>query len=155
MYYTLDCEFDGFGGELLSLALVREDNESLYLVYPQPDIYKDDWVHNHVAPILWSIPSPIPGMAYELECRVDGARKIAQFLKGDESPIIIADWPDDIKYFCQAIITGPGLMASINDIQFNMFRIDAYPTELKYAIRHNAWWDAKALMMKLKELKIV
>ena len=46
-------------------------------------------------------------------------------------------------------------MASINDIQFNMFRIDAYPTELKYAIRHNAWWDAKALMMKLKELKIV
>lgn len=32
MKYYLDCEFDGYRGSLLSLALVREDGESLYLI---------------------------------------------------------------------------------------------------------------------------
>ena len=36
MRYFLDTEFNGFGGELLSLALVREDGASIYLLYTVP-----------------------------------------------------------------------------------------------------------------------
>lgn len=150
MKYFLDTEFNGFGGELISLALVREDNESLYLVYPEPLDRYDVWVQKNVIPILWDIPSPLPGMAYQLKSRKDGAFRIQQFLQGDSTPQIITDWPDDIKYFCQEIITGPGQMINIPQVTFLMARVDAYPTELKGAVQHNAWWDAKALKEKFR-----
>ena len=145
MKYFLDTEFNEFGGELISLGLVREDGESLYLVYPQPKDGYGSWVKENVVPILWNIPSPLPGMAYPVEDMQDGARRIQNFLAGDESPIIITDWPDDIRYFCQAVITGPGTMIRVPRFTFEMVRVDAYPTTLPGAVQHNAWWDAMAL----------
>ena len=143
MQYYLDCEFNEFGGDLISLALVREDNESIYLVYPELEEY-GSWVKENVVPIIWNIPSPLPGMAYRVD-QESGARQIAQFLAGDPAPVIITDWPDDIRYFCQAIITGPGMMINIPQVTFHMVRVNAYPTTLEGAVQHNAWWDAKAL----------
>lgn len=155
MKYYLDCEFDGFGGQLLSLALVREDLESLYLVYPQPAKYKDQWVEENVAPILWDIPSPMPGMAYKVKTRLEAGVKIANFLSPDyfnqgisETPHIIADWPEDIAYFCQSLLIRPGYMAPIDTFTTELKRIDAYPSKLEDAVRHNAYWDAKALLWK-------
>ena len=144
MRYFLDTEFNEFGGELISLALVREDGESLYLVYPDLDNY-GAWVKENVVPIIWSIPSPLPGMAYKVASAEEGARRIAEFIGTDIEPVIITDWPDDIKYFCQAIITGPGMMVGLNNLIFQMLRVNAYPTTLENAVQHNAWWDAKAL----------
>lgn len=144
MRYYLDTEFNEFGGELMSLALVRDDGESLYLVYPDLEEY-GSWVKENVVPILWSIPSPITGMAYKVESIQDGARRIQEFLAGDTHPVIVTDWPDDIRYFCQAIITGPGMMINIPGLVFQMLRVDAYPTTLEGAVQHNAWWDAMAL----------
>ena len=143
MQYYLDCEFNEFGGDLISLALVREDNESIYLVYPELEEY-GPWVKENVVPIIWNIPSPLPGMAHRVD-QESGARQIAQFLYGDPNPVIITDWPDDIRYFCQAIITGPGMMINIPQVTFHMVRVNAYPTTLEGAVQHNAWWDAKAL----------
>lgn len=143
MQYYLDCEFNEFGGDLISLALVSEDNESIYLVYPELEEY-GPWVKENVVPIIWNIPNPLPGMAYTVD-QESGARQIAQFLAGDPAPVIITDWPDDIRYFCQAIITGPGMMINIPQVTFHMVRVNAYPTTLDGAVQHNAWWDAKAL----------
>ena len=146
MRYFLDTEFNGFGGELLSLGLVREDKESLYLVYSDNvKFVTDPWVKENVVPILWSIPSPMPGMAYTVTSQKDGANRIADFLRGDLSPYIITDWPDDISYFCRSIITGPGMMAPIRSVRFELARVDAYPTDLPGAVQHNSYWDAKAL----------
>lgn len=145
MKYFLDTEFNEFGGELISLALVREDGESLYLVYPQPKDGYGPWVKENVVPIIWDIPSPFPGNATPVTDVTTGARLIAAFLKEDPRPVIITDWPDDIRYFCQSIITGPGMMAAINGLTFEMVRVDAYPTTLPGAVQHNAWWDARAL----------
>lgn len=143
MKYFVDCEFDGFGGNLLSLAICREDGEILYLVYKFSGRYKDQWVVKNVVPILRSVPKG---------CKINdvgdvksGARLIHQFMKNDSNPVIIFDWPDDIKYFCQAIMTGPGEMVGLDNLTFKMFRVDAYPTELKDAVQHNAAWDALAL----------
>jgi hypothetical protein len=144
MRYYLDTEFNEFGGELISLALVREDGESIYLVYPDLPEY-GEWVSKNVVPIIWNIPSPLPGMAYKLESHQDGARRIAEFISGDPHPVIVTDWPDDIKYFCQAIITAPGEMVGLDNLVFHMVRVNAYPTTLENAVQHNAWHDAKAL----------
>lgn len=141
MNYFLDTEFNGFGGELISLALVREDGESLYLIY---DIKEqlDPWVKENVIPLLVKDKSENRKF---VENRLQGANELAKFLKGDDAPYIISDWPDDIKYFCQAIITGPGVMASIPRVIFDVVRVNAYPTQLEGAVKHNAWWDAMAL----------
>jgi hypothetical protein len=138
--YYLDTEFNGFNGELISLALVADDGRPLYLVAgceePQP------WVLEHVMPILdapemWRLPLNQFG------------RAIATYLRGDKDATIVADWPDDIAYFCKAIITGPGQMTDIPGLKFEMYRVDAYPTSLTGAVQHNALWDARALRFKL------
>lgn len=141
MNYYLDTEFDGFGGPLLSLALVREDGESLYLTYITRTV-EEAWVKENVVPIMRSVPFEVS----VVNCGyMGGAYRIAEFLQGDDSPHIHTDWPDDIRYFCQAIIVGPGQMVSIPHLTFEVHRVDAYPTDLPGAIQHNAWWDAMAL----------
>lgn len=65
------------------------------------------------------------------------------------SPTLFADWPDDIRYFCQALITAPGEMVNIPRLTFHIVRVDAYPTTLEGAVQHNALWDARALCHRL------
>lgn len=138
MRYFLDTEFNGMGGELISLALVSEFHEELYLATTcrQPIA----WVAENVIPIIrcqradpvWVRPA-------------DFGEKIAKFLADDPCPIIIADWPDDIRYFCQTLIIGPGQMVNIRGpIGFEIHRVEAYPSRIG-AVRHNALWDARAL----------
>lgn len=147
MIYFLDCEFNGFGGELMSLALVREDGEALYLLYERP-ADMDPWVAANVWPIMRSIPS---GYAIRhVANQESGAYEIANFLAGDPRPYIITDWPDDVRYFCAAVIVGPGQMAPIPSLRFEVVRQDAYPTGLKNAVQHNALWDALALRWLLQ-----
>ena len=138
MRYYLDTEFNEFGGDLISLALAGEDGRELYVATdcenPGP------WVKENVIPILRA------GDAHPVMIRPDEfGRAIAWFLNDQKLPTIIADWPDDIRYFCQALITGPGEMVNIQRLQFQMLRMDAYPTELARAVQHNALWDARAL----------
>lgn len=141
MNYYLDTEFDGFGGPLLSLALVREDGDSLYLVYTD-HAAQQPWVRENVLPIMRAVPFPVT----VVKCRHHGgAVRIAEFLLGDPAPHINTDWPDDIRYFCEAIITAPGQMVNIPHLSFEIHRVDAYPTTLPGAVQHNAWWDAMAL----------
>lgn len=141
MKYYLDTEFNGFGGELISLALVREDDDHIYLVNEGVyDMTLDPWVRDNILPILNSSPTApihttLRGMPYH----------IASFLRDDPNPVIITDWPDDIKYMCQHVITKPGEMVNIPQLTFHMVRVDAYPTNLKDAVQHNALWDAMAL----------
>lgn len=136
--YFLDTEFNEFGGQLISLALVGEDGRE---VYAATECEKPGaWVSENVIPIIKCVGAdPI---------NVDPAEfgaVIQWFLRDDKTPTIIADWPDDIRYFCQAVITGPGEMVNIPRLQFQMLRVDAYPTDLPGAVQHNALWDARAL----------
>ena len=143
--YFLDTEFNGFGGVLLSLALVREDGPSLYLVYGPPRRI-DPWVERNVLPKLASVPPGVEPVAAEQR---SGARAIAAFLEGDHNPRIIADWPDDIRLMCQALMLGPGSTVLMERIAFEILRVEPYPTDLEGAVEHNAWWDAMALRRRL------
>ena len=50
MKLFLDCEFNGFGGELISMALVDENERYFYEVLPC--INPTSWVLDNVIPIL-------------------------------------------------------------------------------------------------------
>jgi hypothetical protein len=152
MKYYLDCEFNGMGGELLSLALVCENatRHSLYLVREwMPNV--EPWVAQNVLPIIHA-DTNAPGPRIVLVTPVsEWASAIESILEGDNDVTIVTDWPDDIKYFCELIITGPGTMINVRpSIKFEMHRVDAYPTNLPGAIQHNAYWDAMALRHKLQ-----
>ena len=140
MKYYLDTEFNGMDGDLISLALVSEDGREIYLSTPCRNPVP--WVAENVIPIIdcdgaTSIRTGLMGI------------RIGLFLMEDKNPIIIADWPDDISYFCKTLILRPGQMVTIRAITFKMVRVDAYPTDLPGAVQHNALWDARALRHKL------
>lgn len=138
MRYFLDTEFNEFGGDLISLALVGEDGRELYVATDCPA--PGEWVKSNVLPIVkCEGATPVRVGPDEF------GRAIASFLRKDHLPVIIADWPDDISYFCKAMITAPGEMVAIPRLLFQMLRVDSYPTNLLGAIQHNALWDARAL----------
>lgn len=143
MNYFLDCEFDGFGGDLLSLSLVRQDGRALYIILARAYEPCTEWVEQNVLPHLKDVPQDL--MIWDALTPANAARTIRAYLLSDERPHIIADWPDDIAYFCRALMTGPGEMVAVRHITFEMLRAQAYPTTLEGAVQHNAYWDAMAL----------
>lgn len=154
MDYYLDTEFNGFGGNLISLGIVREDGECLYLINEN---YKKlvfiDWVEDNVIPILKAVPI---GVIPEILSTTQFSYVLESFLKGDDDIAIHVDWPDDIRYLMSLVITGPGTMINIPGFKTQVHRVDSYPTDLKPCYQHNAIWDAIALRYKLtgkKEIK--
>ena len=152
MRYYLDCEFNGMGGELLSLALVEEHGgDAFYFIREDLPDNIEPWVANNVIPLLHkdncTRTQVLPLSKW--------AARIESYLRGDTDITIIADWPDDIKYFCELIITGPGTMINVRpSIKFEMHRVDAYPTDLPGAVQHNAYWDAMALRRRLERMRV-
>lgn len=145
--WYLDCEFNGYGGELLSLALKREGGGGLYWINARPPGNLDLWVAANVMPVLRSCE------AQPVETPLDDLPEVIEdVFKGwsERNPIIVADWPDDVRFFCESVMTGPGTMIEINSLRFEVRRVDAYPTALPGAVQHNAWWDACALELKVQ-----
>lgn len=141
MRYYLDTEFNGFGGALISIALVPEhDDQPFYCSLPLPEVI-DPWVERHVIPYLRHVPV---GLDHELS-REEAAMHIAHYLAGDPDPIIIADWPEDIAQFCMLLLTGPGEIAPVEAMSFDLLRTPGFSTAANSAVPHNALHDARAL----------
>lgn len=154
MKYFLDTEFNSFGGELISLALVREDGVALYVTYDQSGMQIHEWVRENVIPILVLDPIPQHVMQFLNASPVEAAVYIKNFLDMDPQklPIIVADWPEDVAYLARALITGPGTMAKIDRIVFDYVNVDSWfqgkwlhGNTPEAAVQHNAYWDACAL----------
>lgn len=146
--HFIDCEFDGHGGELLSMALVREDGRSIYLcIADEPDLL-DSWVRQNVWPLVHRRLPIGRTVAYV----ADWGDFIRSFLGPYGNPTIVADSPVDIWRFCEAISTdAEGCWRSTDYpcMTFEVHNVDCYPTDLPGAVQHNAWWDAMALRHKL------
>lgn len=173
MIYYLDCEFDGYGGPLISIGIAAWDHRTFYAVLEGYYIENgketvvrtecDEWVYDNVLPVLWpptcfayqpsdgSDPIPVPGSyAFKNISRTSLSEALEAFFHNDMEIHIIADWPDDLKYFCELLITGPGRMINIPNLALGVARVDAYPTRIPDAIQHNAMWDAIALAEHLQ-----
>jgi hypothetical protein len=141
MRYFLDTEYNGWGGALLSLALVPDSGEELYLTLDW-DGALEQWVERNVVPYLDTVPANLvsPRMS-----RADAARTIAHYLAGDPDPVIVADWPEDIALFNALLVTGPGVMAEVPGLRFEFISLVGFSTAANSKVPHNALHDARAL----------
>jgi hypothetical protein len=141
MRYFLDTEYNGTSGELLSLALVPDDGDELYITL-KTSAPLVEWVERHVLPYLDSVPE-------QLSCprltRSDAAHALERYLRHDDAPLIFADWPEDIAQFCNLMITGPGDMVDLRDVTFRLVPMSNFSTAANSKVPHNALHDARAL----------
>jgi hypothetical protein len=139
--YFLDTEYNGWGGALLSLALVPDDGEELYLTLDWEGTL-EQWVERNVVPYLDSVPQSLvsPRMS-----RADAARAVAHYLAGDRDPLIVADWPEDIALFNALLVTGPGVMAEVPPMRFQFMPLSGFSTAANSRVPHNALHDSRAL----------
>jgi hypothetical protein len=125
---------------------VKENGEALYNVFPPPRQALDSWVTKNVVPHL---NSGTPTGIWPLRPNVERFQKVLQeYLQKEEGEIrIVTDWPDDVKYLSELLITGPGTMMNIPGIVFEVKRVNAYTDvdSLKGAVQHHALWDALQL----------
>ena len=141
MRYFLDCEYNGFGGALLSLALVPEDGtEELYLTFDCADPIHP-WVEQHVLPFLGQVPEALKLPAMDREA---AARAIAMYLGHGSEPEIVADWPTDIELFCGLLSFAPGLMVPVPGLRFRLLQLGTFSLAANSAVPHNALHDARA-----------
>lgn len=136
MRFFIDCEWNDWQGELISMALVSECGrfefyEVLGCAGPSP------WVAANVMPHL----AAPPHIAFMPIGREQFVIKLSAFLRRYTSVLIVADWPEDIVHFCEAIVTGPGMRIDTPDLHFHVWR--GLDGESK--LPHNALEDARGL----------
>lgn len=142
MKLFLDTEFNGWGGDLISMALVPAMGEPFYCVLDVSAMPVVPWVRDNVLPVLFTGACAEDAVAVKtstFQSRLAAFLRRAEFRGGVE---IIADWPDDIKYFCAALITGPGVCLSTPPLRFT---IATGLPKVESAHPHNALADARAL----------
>jgi hypothetical protein len=133
MRIFIDCEYNGFGGELISMALVAENGKEFYEVTWPGDYTSrkaSDWVEKNV----------VPKLEKERITQSHFLLKLYQFLGQFDSIHVIADWPEDIHHFCMALLTGPGMRMDTPPLTMEVVRIDTVSKN-----PHNALADARAL----------
>lgn len=137
MKLFLDTEFNGFGGELISLALAAEDGREWYEVAKVPS-HPHPWVKEHVLPYL-AIDGH-RGNPIELS---DFQDSFAAFIKQYPNCEVIADWPSDLEHFCRMMTYAGRAGGWRIPVNCTMRLINSGDT--KPEIPHNALSDARAL----------
>lgn len=132
MRLSLDTEFNGFGGELISIGLVAEDGREFYEVVGVPE-KPHPWVKENVLPQLGKIAIGYGGVR----------RKLHGFLAGMPAQITVAaDWPEDHAHFMRLLLMAEeGEMCPIAVCSILARPKVHVPSEKP----HNALEDARAL----------
>lgn len=130
MNIYIDTEFNDFGGELISLAMVDENGREFYAVLNCPN--PTPWVAANVMPVLGRPHASLR----MLQTRMEAWLAVYPLVH------IVADWPEDIAHFCRALITGPGMRIDTPPLSLEVRRdLDSEAS----AIPHNALEDARAI----------
>jgi len=144
MRFYLDTEFNGFGGELISLALVsewvqvpmaQEGHKMCHEFYAARKITKPhvEWVKEHVLPVLRThIMSPVT-FKYEFQ----------KFIQNFPECEVICDWHTDAILFYE-MLSGHDYASSLDfPCTTRVLRTPkGFPVS---ALPHNALEDARAL----------
>jgi hypothetical protein len=142
MRYFLDTEYDGFGGALLSIALVPEDGGEEFYAVIAHDVVTDPWVERNVVPYFDMVPE---GLKSPRLSRPAAAEALAHWLSHDPDPEIIADWPEDLAQLSMMLVTGPGRMVPLHGLTLRFQPLHNFSTAANSAVPHNALHDARAL----------
>jgi hypothetical protein len=137
----LDTEFNGFGGELLSMALVVERPSDIhwygYRDFRSLDEAIDPWVAENVVPQLgWGTFAPFRSLR-------EMKNSFWAFIASYDSPEIICDWNEDAVHFCR-MLQGEDY-ASSHDFAVRLTVLKTPPGQPVSNSPHNALEDAWAL----------
>ena len=79
----------------------------------------EPWVERNVMPYLDTVPdSLVSPRMNRARCRARRSRTICRAI---DAPLIVADWPEDIAQFFNALlITGPGTMVEVPPLDFRL-----------------------------------
>lgn len=135
MRYFLDTEFNGFGGELISIALVPEDEGVAPFYAAVACQNPTPWVVEHIIPVLDVEPVASSRLADQF----------ADYLSNDPEPVLVADWPEDIAHAARLLVIGPGLMKPVRNISFDLVDAELVSLGEGSAVPHNAYHDALRL----------
>lgn len=126
----VDCEFNGFGGELISMAFVTEEGDMWYGVLPEPKVW-EKWVYENVYPVLHADPIS----------KEDFRASAIGWLRKYDNPTICADWYTDLVHFF-SLFSGADHSQSIGyACKAELILVDNYQSQ----IPHNALSDARAI----------
>lgn len=137
MNLYLDTEFDGHGGELISLALAADDGTHWYGIFSP--YCADEWVSEHVHPKLFAMKPTIEGDNAVLRF------SLKEYLLARSGCTIWADWPADFEHLMH-LMCGDYYSESFAP-PCTMQLIVTPDGELKPEHPHNALSDAIALML--------
>lgn len=147
MRLYLDTEYNGFGGELISLALVStlHPRHSM-LPGPKGELVDhswyqacawtsptDEWVAKNVLPKLER--TPLLKRAFR--------REFHEWIRGYKNPEIICDWHADAEHFCR-LLAGDDYGSSL-DFECRITILKTPPGQPVSLNPHNALADARAL----------
>lgn len=131
MNLFLDCEFNGFGGELISMALV--DGEGNYFYEVLPCLEPINWVKENVLPVLDK--QPIEAGMFK--------KRLRHFLSLYPKIHVIADWPEDLALFSRALVVDFGSCMKTPPLTMQLWMDRTLPVNSERP--HNALSDAQAL----------
>lgn len=147
MRMWIDTEFNGFKGELLSIAIVAEDGNEFYEMLQFTETI-DPWVMKNVIPVMNSHDKNGDRFSVQFP-RVPKCRDTVRFGLQEwlalypEGVHLIADWPEDIALFCRLLLTEtPGERIDTPPLTMEIVRFDA-PSK----VPHNALEDARAMRL--------
>lgn len=136
MRIWIDTEFNGFNGQLLSIAMVAGCGMEFYEILAFPANI-DPWVAEHVIPVMNVDGEAVRVQKLRMRVRQEMQAWLCQF----DSIHVIADWPEDIAHFCRLLLTEvPGERISTPPLTMEIVRFDA-PSE----VPHNALSDARGM----------
>lgn len=135
----IDTEFNGFGGELISMALVADDGREWYAVLPEPRVW-DVWCADHVLPVISAIRPTIYANSRE-EFRVS----LHNFLLHFDNPTIVADWYVDLVHFFHSFEGRSHEKTIAYPCRSELILVDEFAAEFP----HNALSDARAIRAAL------
>lgn len=133
MRYFLDCEFNGFDGPLISIALVPE-------VEGQGDFYAVLPCHR---PLRWVAEHVMPKLGAPAQSRAEVVAGLSAYLAADAEPVLVADWPEDIAHAAGLLVFQGRRM--VPHVRFDLINLPGFDTASMSALPHNALADARAL----------
>jgi hypothetical protein len=133
MRLFLDCEWNDFKGELISMALVPED-PAIEPFYEVVEFYN--------APSTWVQANVLPVLEKNEITRTEFKVKLGRYLRNIRGEVtIIADWPEDFAYFCRILVDSP--LENIGPTKMTLV-IEGGLFNAKSKTPHNALADATA-----------
>jgi hypothetical protein len=135
MRYFVDAEFNGFGGELVSLAAVPETNE-------RPHFYEAVGCQR---PSLWVRINLIPVLQTRPRSWGEVAHLFASYLEADPEPVIVSDCAESLAHAALLLTDRAGGRLMGARVRFELLPQSDFSAQAVSETPNNAYRDAIAL----------